>query len=61
MEAPLAKGTKVAQVVKPIEGLVTDIKFNADDLGFEYHVVFADADGTPTERWFKHSEIAEVK
>ena len=61
MEAPLAKGTKVAQVVKPIEGLVTDIKFNADDLDFEYHVVFTDDAGNVSERWFKQSEVTEVK
>lgn len=62
MDAPMAKGTPVRQVVPTIEGTVSDVKFNADDLSFEYLVTYPsldEEDGT-SERWFKASEIAAI-
>jgi hypothetical protein len=60
MEKPMAKGTKVAQVVKPVEGTISDIKFNPDELSFEYLVTYTEADGDVSERWFKHEDVKEV-
>jgi len=55
MDAPLPKGTKVKQVVKVLEGTVTDVRFDADKLAFTYLVTGAD-----TERWFDAADITVV-
>lgn len=55
MDAPMAVGTPVRQVVKPIEGVVTDIKFNAQALSFEYLVVHGGG-----ERWFSAADVAAI-
>jgi len=61
MDAPMAKGTKVSQVVEVFTGEVSDLKFNADSLTFEYLVSNTDAAGETHSRWFSAAQIEEVK
>lgn len=60
MDKPFAKGTSVRQAIKPVEGAVTDIVFDADNLQFKYLVSYKDADGADHQRWFLHNEIEEI-
>ncbi len=57
---PFKKGEEVKQVVKVISGPVLDVRYSADDSEFSYLVGFSDAEGDPSERWFKHSEVEAV-
>lgn len=62
MDKPFKKGTVVQQVLpKPFKGTVVDIRYNADDGTFQYHV---DADGvgdTSDARWFNTGEVEAVE
>lgn len=61
MDKPFKKGTVVQQVLpKPFRGTVVDVRYNADDDTFQYHV---DADGvgdTSDARWFNSGEVEAV-
>ena len=61
MNTPLAKGTKVSQVVEVFTGEILDIKFNADSLMFEYLVSNIDVNGETHSRWFMATQIKEIK
>ena len=61
MDAPMAKGTLVRQVVPAIEGEVADVAFDADALSFKYLVNYTDSAGENHSRWFMGSEIAAKK
>lgn len=58
MDAPLPKGTIVKQVVPAIEGVISDVAFDANRLGFNYLVSYKDALGTEHARWFANTEVA---
>lgn len=55
--APLAVGTQVCQCMRPIKGVVTDVKFVAESLSFEYCVIYKDADGETQQRWFAAADL----
>lgn len=57
---PLALGAAVLQTVIPIAGFVADIKYDAQAGSFAYLVEYIDADGNPSQRWFKESEVGSV-
>lgn len=57
---PIPKGSAVKQVVPVITGTVTAVTYNDDDGVFEYRVDYTDAEGNPSQRWFKESEIEVV-
>lgn len=57
---PLAKGTEVKQVVRVIEGVVTDVRYNADNGVFTYHVAYTNEAGEPAARWFNENEVEAV-
>jgi hypothetical protein len=59
MEAPMKLGTSVRQVIKPIEGLTVDTRFNAMSMQFEYLVQYDEGAHTCT-RWFTSSEVADA-
>jgi len=46
---PLAKGTKVKQIVSVINGVVSDAKYDADKCAFTYHVEYIDDTGEPLQ------------
>lgn len=54
---PIAKGSKVKQVVPAIEGEVGARRFDESSSEMEYHVDYKDAAGHPMARWFKESEL----
>ena len=57
---PLAKGTEVKQVVKAIEGVVTDARYDADKCAFTYHVDYTNEAGEAAARWFNENEVEAV-
>lgn len=57
---PLAKGTKVKQIVSVINGVVSDAKYDADKCAFTYHVEYIDDTGEPASRWFDENQVAAV-
>ena len=57
---PIPKGSAVKQVVHPISGTVTAIKFNDDTGTFEYLVTYLTTEGDSTERWFSESEVEAI-
>lgn len=56
---PIKNGAPVRQIVKPIEGVVTERRFNDSHDQMEYLVESpdTDGDGTPQTRWFLESQI----
>jgi hypothetical protein len=54
---PFAKGADVRQAVKPVEGVVADVKYDADRSTFQYLINFTDTQGNPAQRWFDHTEL----
>lgn len=58
MDAPFKKGQHVTQVVAPpAAGEVQSVRFDENDGTFHYLITFADAEGSPQERWFRHDQI----
>jgi len=53
---PIPKGTKVVQVIKPIEGVIMKTEFDEDANCLKYLVSFETDDGTQ-ERWFTEDQI----
>ena len=56
----IPKGTTVRQKVPAIEGVVEDAKLNTETGEIDYHVTFTGADGEPSARWFKESELGTL-
>lgn len=54
---PIAKGSKVRQVVPVIEGEVSERRFNDEAECMEYLVEYTDAEGHPASRWFTESQL----
>jgi hypothetical protein len=60
MDAPMAKGTLIRQVVPIIAGVITDVRFNADAMAFDYLVEYSDGDHV-SSRWFSSPEIEAIE
>ncbi len=57
----IAKGTKVRQVVPVIEGTVGGYSVDQESGGVLVLVEWKDAEGNPQSKYFKESEVVEVK
>lgn len=53
----LDRGAAVRQIVRPIQGEITQRRFSEDAGAMEYLVAYTDAAGNPAERWFLETEL----
>ena len=56
----IKKGDAVRQVIKPIEGVVIEKRFDDSDDSFKLLVEYANEDGSAASTWFDESQVEAV-
>lgn len=57
----ITPGSKVRQIVKPIEGEVVDVRWHKDAKKFEVLVEYADDAGETQSRWLFQDQCEAIK
>lgn len=60
MSTNLTPGKRVRQKVTPIEGDISDIRWEKSSNGFQVLVSYTGADGEEHSRWFDQADVEEV-